>query len=55
MYDFDDFDGIDCDDWMSIGPMSEDIAKEKRDRNRALRDMLSDDDGPNFNDEYEFP
>ena len=41
---FDDFDGIDCNDWMIIGPLSEEIAKEKRDRDREYRDMFGDDD-----------
>jgi len=42
-----DFDGIDWDDWMIIGPLSEDIANEKRERDRA-QDMLDDDDGVIF-------
>ena len=28
----DDLDGLDWEDWMIIGPLSEDIAREKRDR-----------------------
>jgi hypothetical protein len=43
-----EFDGIDWDDWMIIGPVSEDIAKEKRDRDWAYRDMFEDDDGVIF-------
>ena len=39
-----DFDGIDWEDWMLIGPLSEDIANEKRERDRAYRDMFGDDD-----------
>ena len=41
---FDDFDGIEWHDWMIIGPLSEDIANEKRERDRAL----DDDDGVIF-------
>ena len=44
MCDYDDFDGIDWEDWMIIGPVSEDIANEKRERDRAW-DMFEDDDG----------
>jgi len=45
MNDFvDDFDGIDADDWMIIGPLSEEIANEKREQERAYRDMFGDDD-----------
>lgn len=40
---FDDFDGIDWEDWMIIGPLSEDIANEKRAIDRAYRDTLGDD------------
>ena len=33
MCDYDDFDdGIDWDDWLIIGPLSEDIAREKREK-----------------------
>ena len=39
---FDDDGGIDWDDWMIIGPLSEDIAREKRDIERARREW---DDG----------
>ena len=53
---FDDFDGIDCNDWMIIGPLSEEIAREKRDRDRAYRDMFGgDDDDPLLNDDDEIP
>jgi len=41
---FDDNDGIDADDWMIIGPLSEDIAKEKREKDRAYRDTFGDDE-----------
>jgi len=46
MCDFDDsFDGLDWEDWMIIGPLSEDIAKEKREKDRIIReDYDSDDD-----------
>ena len=37
-------DGFDWDDWMIIGPLSEDIAKEKRERERIERDMFRDDE-----------
>jgi hypothetical protein len=39
----DDFEGLEWDDWMIIGPLSEDIAREKRDRERAYRDTFGDD------------
>jgi hypothetical protein len=29
-----DFDGIDWEDWLIIGPLSEEIARERRDRDR---------------------
>ena len=35
---FDDFDGLDWEDWMIIGPLSEDIANERRERNRIRRE-----------------
>ena len=39
MCDFDsDFDGLDWEDWMIIGPLSEGIANEKRERNRIRRE-----------------
>ncbi|ABW66095.1 hypothetical protein [Desulfosudis oleivorans] len=47
MDDFcDDFDGIDWEDWMIIGPLSEDIAREKREQDRIQNEL--DDEG----DEY---
>lgn len=45
MCDFDnDYDGLDWDDWMIIGPLSEDIADEKRRRQELEREMFGDDD-----------
>lgn len=43
MEDFFD-DGFDWEDWMLIGPLSEDIAEEKRERERIERDMFEDDE-----------
>jgi len=40
----DDFDGIDANDWLIIGPLSEEIANEKREQERAYRDTFGDDD-----------
>ena len=39
----DDMEGLEWEDWMIIGPLSEDIASEKRDRERARRDTFGDD------------
>jgi len=39
----DDFDGMDWQDWMIIGPLSEDIASEKQERDREYRDTFGDD------------
>lgn len=50
MCDINDFDGIDWADWMIIGPLSEDIANEKRERDRAYRDMFGDEDDEPFFD-----
>jgi len=41
---FDDFDGIDADDWMIIGPLSEDIANEKREKDRLYREFDDEND-----------
>ncbi len=41
---FDDFDGLEWQDWMIIGPLSEDIAREKRDIERTRRDIDDTDD-----------
>ena len=40
-----DYDGLDWEDWMIIGPLSEDIAKERREREKIERehDTLDDD------------
>jgi hypothetical protein len=43
MEDFFD-DGFDWEDWMIIGPISEDIAKEKREQECIERDMFGDDE-----------
>jgi hypothetical protein len=40
---FDDFDGLEWQDWMIIGPMSEDIAEEEREKDKAYRDTFGDD------------
>jgi len=40
----DGFDGFDWEDWMIIGPLSEDIAEEKRERERIERDMFGEDE-----------
>jgi len=40
----DGFDGLDWEDWMIIGPLSEDIAEEKRERERIERDMFGEDE-----------
>ena len=39
----DDFDGPDWDDWMIIGPLAEDIARDRRERDRLLRELEEDD------------
>ena len=39
---FDDCDSMDWDDWIIIGPLSEDIAREKRDIERAKREWDED-------------
>ena len=38
---FDDFDGLDWEDWMIIGPLSEEIADEMK--RRIYRDIFYDD------------
>jgi len=41
----DDFlDGPDWEDWMIIGPLSEDIVREKRDIERTRREWNNEDD-----------
>ena len=58
MEDFFD-DELDWEDWMIIGPLSEDIAEEKRERERIERDMFGDDydsfseDVPNLDNKKE--
>ena len=45
MCDFDsDFDGLDWEDWMIIGPLSEDIAREERERDRIRSENDTSDD-----------
>ena len=58
MEDFFD-DGLDWQDWIIIGPMSEDIAEEKQERERIERDMFGEDydsfseDVPNLDNKKE--
>lgn len=40
----DDFDGIDWEDWMIIGPLSEDIARDRREKDDLERDHDKSDD-----------
>ena len=42
----DDFfdDGFEWEDWMIIGPLSEDMAEEKREQERIESDMFGDDE-----------
>ena len=35
---FDDFDGLEWQDWMIIGPLSEGIAREKRKQDRIRKE-----------------
>ncbi len=50
MDDFDDpckdsgWDGLEWQDWMIVGPLSEDKVREKRERDRVEREMIGDDD-----------
>jgi len=37
------YDGLEWQDWMIIGPLSEELAKERRERDRIERDMFGDD------------
>lgn len=41
---FDDFNGLDWQDWMIIGPISEDIANEELEIEKARRDTLGEND-----------
>ena len=34
------WDGLDWEDWMIIGPLSEDIAREKREKDRIIRENV---------------
>lgn len=42
MEDFFD-DGLDWEDWMTLGPLSEGIAEEEKEKERIRRDMFGDD------------
>jgi hypothetical protein len=48
---YDGFDGIDWEDWMIIGPMSEEIADEKESE-KIRREMFEDDDEDEPDEEY---
>jgi len=50
-----DYDGIDMEDWEIIGPMSEDIANEKRERYRLYRHIFSGDEDDPIYDEDDVP
>lgn len=39
-----DFDGFDVEDWMIIGPMSEELAEEEQERRQQREDDLDLDD-----------
>ena len=41
---FDDYDGLEWQDWMIIGPLSEDIDREKRNIERIRRELDDVDD-----------
>lgn len=43
-----DFNGIDWEDWMIIGPLSEDIAEEEREQRRIEREFFEDDFEPPY-------
>jgi hypothetical protein len=48
----DDFwDGLEWQDWMIIGPMSEEIARQKREQRRLEREISQDDE---FDSDEEF-
>lgn len=38
------FDGLDWEDWMMIGPMSEEIAREKKEQERLEQELSKEDD-----------
>jgi hypothetical protein len=42
MFDF--LDGFDIEDWMIIGPLSEELAEDERDRRRLEDDLDQEDD-----------
>lgn len=46
---FDHFDGLDWQDWMILGPMSEEIAEEKREK-----DPFTDIDDGNNDTDFDF-
>ena len=49
---YDDYNGLDWQDWAIIGPMSEDIAKEELEKEKARRDTLGENDSAtNMDDE----
>jgi hypothetical protein len=41
---FDDHNGLDWQDWMIIGPLSEDIAQEEQEQNRIIKEFEDTDD-----------
>ena len=45
---FDDFSGLDWQDWMIIGPLSEDIANEERERDRIQKEMDDENNDMDF-------
>lgn len=44
MFDFDFFDDFDVEDWMIIGPLSEELADDERERRRLEDDLDQDDE-----------
>lgn len=40
----DDWDGLEWQDWMIIGPLSEDIAKERREQEKFQGNLFGDND-----------
>ena len=52
MDDFDDpredgsYDGLEWQDWMIIGPLSEELARERREQRRIERELFDDIDPP---------
>jgi len=41
---FDDHNGLDWQDWMIIGPLSEDIAQEEQEQDRIIKEFEDVDD-----------